>query len=78
MNILDDYIDAYIRSVDDSDDETIARHLKEIIPETTHLDENTFNEIMEELRKEMDKGKVADFKSAFLKDAQNIYYQVIL
>jgi hypothetical protein len=48
MFILDEYIEDYIVSVDDSDDKIIARHLKKIIPETTHLDKNTFDEIFDE------------------------------
>jgi hypothetical protein len=62
--ILDDYIDRYIQDADNEVDKEIARHLKEIIPRTTHLDKNVFNEILEALKKEMDNGK--DFKTAFL------------
>lgn len=67
MFILDDYINDYIGRVDDSDDKTIALHLKEIIPKTSHLDKNTYNEIIEELKKEPGKGEVEDFKSTFHK-----------
>jgi len=63
--ILDDYIDEYISHVDDSDDKAIAQHLKEIIPQTMHLDRNTFNGMVEELKKEMKSGK--NFKDAFYK-----------
>ncbi len=59
---LDAYIDKYIRDAGETD-KKVARHLKEIIPKTTHLDEKTFNEIIEVLKAEMDKGK--DFKDAF-------------
>ncbi|NIM16971.1 MAG: hypothetical protein GTO45_33805 [Candidatus Aminicenantes bacterium] len=63
-SILDDYIDLYIVSESAGvTDKTVARHLKEIIPKTTHMDKNTFTEILKSLRKEMDNGK--DFKSAF-------------
>jgi hypothetical protein len=60
--VLADYIDKYIQESGYTD-KKVAQHLKEIIPKTTHLDENTFNEIIEELKREMDRGK--DFKSAF-------------
>ncbi len=60
--ILDDYIDKYLQDAGHAD-KKIAQHLKEIIPKTTHLDENTFNEIIEKLKQEVDKGR--DFKSAF-------------
>jgi hypothetical protein len=69
--ILDDYIDKYIQDAGHTD-KKIARHLKEIIPKTTHLDENTFNEIIEGLKQEMDEGK--DFKSAFF----NVYVRYVL
>lgn len=62
--VSDDYIDKYIRDAGHTD-KKVAQHLKEIIPETTHLDESTFNEIIEELKQELDKRK--DFKSAFFK-----------
>ena len=61
--ILDDYIDKYIQDAGDAD-KKVAQHLKEIILKTTHLDENTFNEIIEELKKETDKGE--SFKCAFI------------
>lgn len=60
---LNDYIEKYIQDADSSDDKTIARHLKEIIPKTTHMDKNTFNEIINQLKREMDNGE--DFKVAF-------------
>jgi hypothetical protein len=61
---LDDYIDEYIKEAGDND-KTAARHLKEIIPQTAHLNRETFKEIIEELKKEMDNGN--DFKTAFKK-----------
>jgi hypothetical protein len=61
---LDDYIDEYIKEAYDND-KTVAKHLKEIIPQTTHLNRETFKEIIEELKKEMDKGN--NFKTAFKK-----------
>jgi hypothetical protein len=61
---LDDYIDKYIQDAGHADKKT-ARHLKEIIPKTTHLEEKTFNEIIEELKKEMDEGE--NFKNVFRK-----------
>jgi len=61
---LDDYIDGYIKEVDDTD-KIVAQHLKEIIPQTTHLNQETFKEIIEELKKEMDNGE--NFKKAYLK-----------
>ncbi len=60
--VLKNYIDEYIKNANESD-KKIARHLKEIIPNTTHLEKNTFIEIIEYLKKEMDKG--TDFKEAF-------------
>jgi hypothetical protein len=67
--ILDDYIESYILSTDDPDDKTIAQHLKEIIPMSTHLDKITFNEILTEFKQaaKAQEGKVEDFKSAFHK-----------
>jgi hypothetical protein len=61
--ILDNYIDRYIQDAKAHMDKEIARHLKNIIPWTTHLDEDTFNEIIEALKTEVDNGK--DFKAAF-------------
>jgi hypothetical protein len=61
---LDDTIDNYIQDVE-AFDRKVAQHLKEIIPNTTHLDENTFLEIIEDLKKEMDNGE--NFKNAFHK-----------
>jgi len=58
---LDDHIDEYIKEADDTD-KTVAQHLKEIIPRTTHLNQETFKEIIEELKKEMDNGE--NFKNA--------------
>ncbi len=65
--LLDDYIDKYVQDAGDTD-KKIAQHLKKIISRTTHLDENTFNEIIEELKKEMDTGE--SFKIAFQKVCQ--------
>lgn len=62
IHTLDDYIDKYIQEAVESD-KKVALHLKEIIPGTTHLDERTFYEIIEELKNQMDNGK--DFKAAF-------------
>jgi hypothetical protein len=50
--ILDDIIDNYIQDAE-AFDRKVAQHLKEIIPNTTHLDENIFLEIIEDLKKEM-------------------------
>jgi 2-hydroxy-3-keto-5-methylthiopentenyl-1-phosphate phosphatase len=65
--ILDDDINKYIQGAGDTD-KKVARHLKEIIPKTTHLEENTFNKIIEELKKEMDTGE--SFKITFQKVCQ--------
>ncbi len=62
--ILDDYIDNYIQDAE-AFDRKVAQHLKEIIPNTTHLEKNTFIEIIEDLKKEMDNGE--NFKNAFHK-----------
>ncbi len=67
MFILDEYIEDYIVNGDDSDDKIIARHLKEIIPKTTHLAKNTFNEIIKELKMGIEKKEFGDFKDAFHK-----------
>jgi hypothetical protein len=61
--ILDDYIEKYLQNEDNADDRKIGRHLKNIIPQTNHMDKNTFNEIIEEFKKEMNNG--CNFKSAF-------------
>lgn len=60
---LDAYINKYLQDAG-ATDKKVARHLKEIIPKTTHLDENIFKQIIEELKRGMNNGK--DFKSAFL------------
>lgn len=67
---LNDYIDKYIQSADGAAeaDKNVARHLKAIIPQTTHLDEDTFMEIVEELKKGFDNGH--NFKNAFRKVCQ--------
>jgi len=62
--ILNDTIDNYIQDAE-AFDRKVAQHLKEIIPTTTHLDENIFIEIIEDLKKEMDNGE--NFKNAFHK-----------
>ena len=62
---LDDYIDKYIRNAKYTTNKKIARHLKEIIPLTTHLHQDTFKEIIEELKMKMDNGE--NFKNAFVK-----------
>jgi hypothetical protein len=62
---LDDYIEKYIRNAKYTTNKKIAQHLKEIIPQTTHLNRETFKEIIEELKKEMDNG--INFKKAYLK-----------
>jgi len=62
--ILDDTIDNYIQDAE-AFDRKVAHHLKEIISTTTHLDENIFIEIIEDLKKEMDNGE--NFKNAFHK-----------
>jgi hypothetical protein len=59
---LDEYIENYIQDAE-AFDRKVAQHLKEIIPNTTHLNENTFHEIIKNLKKEMDTG--TDFKEAF-------------
>ncbi len=60
--ILDDTIDNYIQDAE-AFDRKVAQHLKEIIPNTTHVDERIFKEIIWDLKREMDKG--TDFKEAF-------------
>ena len=65
--ILDDIIDNYIQDAE-AFDRKVAQHLKEIIPNTTHLDENVFLEIIEDLKKEMASGE--NFKNAFHKMCQ--------
>ena len=62
---LDEYIDRYIRNAKYTTNKKTAQHLKEIIPLTSHLHQDTFKEIIEELKKEMDKG--TNFKKAYLK-----------
>lgn len=52
---LDDYIDKYIRNAKYTTNKKTAQHLKEIIPQTTHLHQDTFKEIIEQLEKEMNK-----------------------
>ena len=61
--ILDEYMEKYLQIEDNANDRKIARHLKKIIPRTTHLDVNAFNEIIEEFKKEMNNGN--NFKAAF-------------
>jgi hypothetical protein len=63
--ILNKYIDDYIEKTKNDKDREIARHLKEIIPKTTHLDERIFKKVVNEFKKEMDGG--GDFKNAFHK-----------
>jgi hypothetical protein len=65
---LDKYIDEYIRDAEE-DDKKVTLHLKEIIPQTTHLDEKVLNAIIEELKREIENGK--DFKAAFYKVGEN-------
>jgi hypothetical protein len=62
---LDDYIDEYIQNAKSTTSKKTAQHLKKIIPQTTHLDRNIFNKIIEELKKEIDNGE--NFKNAFVK-----------
>jgi hypothetical protein len=62
---LDDYIDDYIRKAKYTTNKKISRHLKEIIPQTTHLHRETFKEIIEELKMKMYNGE--NFKNAFQK-----------
>jgi hypothetical protein len=62
---LNDYIDKHIRNAKYTTNKKIAQHLKEIIPQTTHLHRETFKEIIAELKKEMDNGN--NFKKAYLK-----------
>lgn len=61
MSILNEFIDGYIKKAKNSQDRKIARHLKEIVPQTTHLDENIYNKVIEEMIKDRSK----DFKCAF-------------
>lgn len=63
--ILDRYIDEFIEKAEDSYDKRVAKHLKEIIPETNHLDQKVLKKIIGELMKEMNNGK--DFKKVYLK-----------
>lgn len=60
---LNDYIDKYIRNSKYTTNKKTAAHLKEIIPQTTHLHQETFKEIIEELKMKMDNGE--NFKNAF-------------
>lgn len=60
---LKEYIHRYMEEAAESDIK-IARHLIEIIPKTTHMNDNIFNEIIEKLTEEMENG--ADFKTAFM------------
>lgn len=69
--ILNKDIDNYIRKTKNPKNKKIAQHLKEIIPQTTHLNENTYNEIIKELKKEIVNGK--DFKNAFLKMCEKYF-----
>ena len=62
---LDNYIDRYIKNAKTSANKKIAQHLKEIIPQTTHLNRETFKEIIEELKMKMDNGE--NFNNAFQK-----------
>ena len=62
---LDDYIEKYIRNAKYTANKKIAKHLKEIIPQTTHIHRETFEQIIEELKKEMDTRN--NFKKAYLK-----------
>ncbi len=68
---LKTYIDKYIQDANEPD-KKIARHLKEIIPKTTHLEKNILDEILEELEKAMEKGR--GFKDSFL----TVYKKYIL
>ena len=65
--VLDDYIDDYLKDAEASD-RNVALHLKEIIPETTHMNERVFKDILDELKKEMEEG--GTFKAAFHKICQ--------
>ena len=60
---LDDYIEKYVKNAKYTANKKIARHLKEIIPQTTHLHRETFKEIIGELKTKMDSGE--NFKNAF-------------
>ena len=66
---LNAYVDKYIRDAGEPD-KKVARHLKEIIPKTTHLDKNILDEIIEELKKEMENDRERDFKNVFLNVCQ--------
>jgi hypothetical protein len=61
---LDEYIENYIQDAE-AFDRNVAQHLKEIIPNTTHLDENIYNEIIREFKDDMDRGE--NFKNTFHK-----------
>ncbi|MCP4157292.1 MAG: hypothetical protein GY757_56805 [bacterium] len=61
--ILDTYIDNYLQQAQPCD-KKVARHLKEIIPVTTHMSKSLFSKIIKALKKEIDNGK--NFKAAFL------------
>ena len=63
---LNDYIDEYIKKAGDND-KMVAQHLKEIIPQTTHLNEKVYKEIIKELKKEIAKDKEKNFGNAFFK-----------
>lgn len=64
---LDDYIDEYIQNAKSTTNKKIAAHLKEIIPQTTHLNENVYNEIILQFKKEIKNDKERNFENAFFK-----------
>jgi hypothetical protein len=61
--ILNKYIDDYVEKTKSDTDKETARHLKEIIPKTTHLNKAIYNEVIEELLKEIANGN--NFKDVF-------------
>ena len=63
-NNLDTLIDEYLEDASEIDRST-ARHLKEIIPKTTHLDESVLDQIINDFIVEIENDK--DFKASFLK-----------
>jgi hypothetical protein len=65
--LLDKYIDNYAKNAKYPNDEKIALHLKDIIPKTTHLDENIYSKVVEDLRNEIEKDNEKGFKNAFMK-----------
>jgi hypothetical protein len=65
--ILDEYIDEYIRKSKTTRNKEIARHLKKIIPKTSHLNESIFKKAVEEIKTQIENDREKDFENAFFK-----------